>query len=194
MGFLRNLWKAAASMRTAVSILSLIAAVSLLGTLFPRLDPAAANPFVSFAANTLGFADYYHAWWFRALLCCLCLNVTVCSAPRFPRLWRESIRGQSPPCPRAWQDKVPLARPASEVHGQVSDWLRDRGYQVSPTGELSFFAYKGRISSWGVFFAHIAIVLVVAGSLWGSLGGFQTSITLAQGRVPICGLQTVNPP
>lgn len=100
----KRIGKALASVGLAVSLVILIAAACIVGTLLPqggevgqylRVNPAAARRMQTLTA--LGLTHVFSAWWFNALLCALALNLTVCTSRRFGTARRASgaVRGRA---------------------------------------------------------------------------------------------------
>jgi cytochrome c biogenesis protein ResB len=86
-----------ASVKFAVAVVIIIAAVCVIGTILPQgtdaaafveKNPAAADRMKLFAA--LGLTHVFFSRWFIALLCLLALSVMVCSTRRFATLRRTT--------------------------------------------------------------------------------------------------------
>lgn len=72
---LKAIWNILSSMKTAVVLLLLVAAASVLGTV-----------------ERLGLTDFYHTVWYNSLLALIGLNLMVCSINRFGATWRHARR------------------------------------------------------------------------------------------------------
>jgi len=86
-----------ASVQLALSLLFLLAATSIIGTLIPQNSPP------DFYIERYGFKtaqllrildipDMYNSWWFLGLLALFALNLTVCSLERIPQVIRTLRR------------------------------------------------------------------------------------------------------
>ena len=92
-GVAHNIWNFFASVKLSVVILLSLAATSVIGTVVPQngnteayIERYGETLFKLF--STLDFFDMYHSWWYRALLCLLTINITVCSIHRLSSTWK----------------------------------------------------------------------------------------------------------
>ena len=106
-GWGRWAWRTLTSMRTAVTLLALLALAAVPGSLLPQrnvaTDPMAVarfvqdNPGVAPWLDRLGLFEVFAAPWFAAIYLLLLVSMTGCVLPRCARLWR-SVRA-APPAP-----------------------------------------------------------------------------------------------
>lgn len=157
------LFRRVGSVRLAVFLLMLLAAVAAVGTSVPqglrpedyeRLYPAGWRTVLA-----LGLDRFYTGWVYRSLLGILAANLLACGARRSWAGW-ERLLGRGAPSAR-W----PL--------GDREQWrerLRGAGFRVSAAGPL-----RASRRPWGFLgfpLVHLAPFLFMAGGLWGSLGGY----------------------
>ena len=83
-----NVWRFLSSIKLAIWLISVIAALSLIGTLIPQNQEPAfyVEKYGSSGYNALltaGLTDVYASWWFILFLALFSLNLTVCLLNRF---------------------------------------------------------------------------------------------------------------
>ncbi|MEJ2691269.1 MAG: cytochrome c biogenesis protein ResB [Deltaproteobacteria bacterium] len=83
-----GIWRFFASVKLALTVLILLAAVSIIGTLIKQgqepsyyVQEYGTNLARFFQA--LDITNMYRSWWFSALLCLFAVNLIVCSIERF---------------------------------------------------------------------------------------------------------------
>lgn len=165
-------------MRFAISLLSILAIASIVGTVLKQAEPynnyiIQLGPFWFQVYEKLGLYDVYHAGWFLLILTFLVASVSVCiwrNAPNFARemkSYREQVSEQSL---AAFKHKHEVETPHSpEVFAtQAEAYLTGQGYQVKrvPREEGLLLAAKaGKWNRLGYFLAHAAIVMICIGGL-----------------------------
>src|SRR4051812_30222131 len=94
------------SMRFAISLLSLLAIASIIGTVMKQNEPMPNyvnqfGPFWFELFGKLGLYSVYSAWWFLLILGFLVLSTSLCITRNAPKMikdmrsWRENVREQS---------------------------------------------------------------------------------------------------
>ncbi|MBS0308442.1 MAG: cytochrome c biogenesis protein ResB, partial [Proteobacteria bacterium] len=94
------------SMRFAISLLSIIAIASVIGTVMKQNEqlPNYVNQFGPFwfeVFNKLGLYAVYSAWWFLLIMAILVTSTSLCIIRNAPKMmkdmrsWRENVREQS---------------------------------------------------------------------------------------------------
>lgn len=128
------------SPKTTISLLSMIALVSIIGTLIPQQKEV--GEYIEHYGQSFyrmldffGFFNLFGSWWFRLLLVLLMINLVVCSLKRLPRTL--TMRGAT-----------------------RKEWI-------------------GRL---GPHLTHLSIIVILVGSLIGSIWGFKGYVTIPQGE------------
>ena len=158
-GFLRAL----ASLRLTLALLLLLAVAAAVGTaLPPAVDPVAWQQRYGTDApwwRSVGLGGYYSSWWFRGLWAALVVNLLVCGVRRSVHGVKDFLGSGNPG-----------ARLPSGARDTVIEVLQGEGFRVTSTSPL-----RARRRAWGFLgfpLVHLSPVLIVAGALWGSWGGF----------------------
>lgn len=179
---LRTALELLASMRFAISLLTIICIASVIGTVLKQHEPSVnyVNQFGPFWAElfaALKLNAVYSAWWFLLILAFLVLSTSLCLWRHVPkyladlRNYKENIREQSLQAfhhkAQATLDEAPqvaaqrmggiLARSGWKVKLQERDVHGGKGYMVA--------AKAGSVNKIGYMSAHAAIVLICIGGL-----------------------------
>ncbi|WP_293937502.1 cytochrome c biogenesis protein ResB [Iodobacter sp.] len=201
--FSKALYELFSSMRFAVSLLSILAIASMIGTVLKQNEPY-PNYKIEFGEfwfqvfHPLGLFDVYHSAWFLLILVFLVLSTSLCIWRQWPGIWRD-VRGYRE---NATQNSLRLMSHHHEINrelaaGEVIDALSNRGYRSrvkEENGHVLIAAKKGSFQRLGYLFAHAAIVVICVGGLLDGnvplklteLFGFKTPETrdLPQSKVP----------
>ncbi len=166
------------SMRFAISLLTLIAIASVIGTVLKQNEPMPNyvnqfGPFWFEIFDKLGLYAVYSAWWFLLIMGFLVLSTSLCIVRNAPKMlkdmrsWRENVREQSLRNfhhKAEWSSALPLPEFAQEMAQRVAV----SGYKlklVEKDGGILIAAKQGAANKWGYIFAHSAIVIICVGGL-----------------------------
>jgi cytochrome c biogenesis protein len=192
---LNRIWKFFTSVKLTVVLLLTLAATSIIGTLIPqnenpaRYVQAFGEPLYRLF-DILDLFDMYHSWWFQMLVLLLTLNVVICSLDRLSATWKI-VFVKNPRFNltrfRGLKNKVQLnhSQAADTVIHLVEPILAGSfGYrrQENTDNGFVFFAEKWRWTRLGVYVVHTSVVLLLIGSLIGSLFGFEGYVNIAEGE------------
>lgn len=184
-----------ASMRFAVSLLTLIAIASAAGTVVRQGEPYANylnqfGPFWFRAFEAIGLFSVYNAGWFVAILVFLVVSVSLCLWRNVPWMWRdmhsfrETRREQS--LRRLPQHAVfRTALTADAVVREAGAMLSRQGYalRTRSDGEARLLSAKaGSAHRLGYLLAHSAIVLICVGGLLDSNLPLKLQLALGSAR------------
>jgi cytochrome c biogenesis protein len=191
------------SMRFAISLLTLIAMASVIGTVLKQNEPMPnyINQFGPFWFEIFArFSLYslYSAWWFLLIMGFLVLSTSLCLLRNAPKMlkdmrsWRENVREQSLRNfhhKAEWQSE----RERSQLAASFAGHLTRIGYRfkiIEKEGATLIAAKQGAGNKWGYIFAHAAIVIICIGGMLDS----ELPIRFQQwfmGKVPYDGANTI---
>jgi len=175
---LRDAVELLSSMRFAITLLTVIAIASIIGTVLKQNEPYPnyVNQFGPFWADlfhALSLQKVYSSWWFLLILAFLVISTSLCIARNAPKMivdmrsWKDHVRERSL---RAFHHRgeyeVPRGR--AEAAGRLCALLRNRGYRVKPVehdGATLLAAKAGAANKLGYILAHTAIVVICVGGL-----------------------------
>ena len=187
------------SMRFAISLLTLIAIASIIGTVLKQNEPMPNyvnqfGPFWFEVFAKLGLYAVYSAWWFLLIMAFLVLSTSLCISRNGPKMlkdvksWRENVREQSL---RNFHHKLEWTAPLAvgDLARQLIPRIVSKGYKVKVVEKDNatlIAAKQGAGNKWGYIFAHAAIVIICLGGLLDS----DLPIRFQQwfyGKVPFSG-------
>ncbi|HEV7856271.1 MAG TPA: cytochrome c biogenesis protein ResB [Herminiimonas sp.] len=166
------------SMRFAISLLTLIAVASVIGTVLKQNEPMTnyVNQFGPFWFEVFGKLNLYavySTWWFLMIMTFLVISTSLCLIRNAPKMlkdmrsWRENVREQSL---RNFHHKaewrVDLMRTA--LTQQMLTRVADNGYRIKVVEKENatlIAAKQGAANKWGYIFAHASIVIICIGGL-----------------------------
>jgi cytochrome c biogenesis protein len=174
-----------ASMRFAISLLTVICIASVIGTVLKQHEPLVnyVNQFGPFWAQlflALKLNAVYSAWWFLLILAFLVVSTTLCVARHAPkyladiRTYKENIREQSLKAfhHRAEGEVAGSTQEAAERMGRQlasGGWkvkLQQRDTAAGPGTGWMLAAKAGAVNKLGYIAAHSAIILICLGGLF----------------------------
>ncbi|MFA9274342.1 MAG: cytochrome c biogenesis protein ResB [Candidatus Aquirickettsiella gammari] len=166
------------SMRFAISLLTIIAISSIIGTVLKQNEPLPNyvnqfGPFWFEVFQHLSLYSLYSAWWFLTIMGFLVLSTSLCLIRNAPKMlkdmrsWRENVREQSL---RNFHHKAEWNSELSKdaLTTQLSSQIKRLGYQfkiVQKENATLIAAKQGAGNKWGYIFAHAAIVVICVGGL-----------------------------
>ncbi|MFN3715500.1 MAG: cytochrome c biogenesis protein ResB [Thiobacillus sp.] len=176
--FGKSLFELLSSMRFAISLLSILAVASIVGTVLKQAEPynnyiIQFGPYWFQVFEKLGLYDVYHAGWFLLILAFLVASTSVCiwrNAPNFARemkSFREHVSEQSLAAFKHKHEAVTAHAPEA-LAARAEAYLAEQGYQVKRVAReegLLLAAKAGKWNRLGYFLAHAAIVLICIGGL-----------------------------
>lgn len=188
--FRREVLPVLADLRLAIVLLLAIAVFSISGTVieqgqsvafyqanYPE-DPALFG-FLSWKVLLiLGLDHVYHTWWFLSILILFGTSLTACTFTRqFPalkvaRIWKFYDE------PKQFEKLALSAELETNSLEFLEQCLQQRRYLVFREGD-KLYARKGLVGKIGPIIVHASMLMILGGSVWGSMTGF-----MAQEMVP----------
>ena len=176
--FGKSLFELLSSMRFAISLLSILAIASIIGTVLKQAEPYAnyiiqLGPFWFEVFKKLGLYDVYHAGWFLVILTFLVASLSVCiwrNAPNFARemkSFREHVSEQSLNAFKHRHEAATEHAPEA-LAASAQRYLEGQGYKVRALPRDEGVLLAAKAGSWnrlGYFLAHSAIVIICIGGL-----------------------------
>lgn len=175
---IRAIYDLLSSMRFAVSLLTVLAIASVVGTVLKQAEPypnyiAQFGNFWFPVFEALGLYDVYHAAWFLLILGFLVLSTALCILRNGPAMLREMRSYREQAAERSLRlmhhrAEYALDIPADEARQRAERHLAASGYRFRRVdrGEDRLLAAKaGSYHRAGYLFAHIGIVVICIGGL-----------------------------
>jgi cytochrome c biogenesis protein len=175
-----GLYELLSSMRFAISLLTVLAIASTIGTILKQSEPY-ANYVIQFgqfwfqAFDLLGLYDVYHSGWFLTILAFLILSTGLCILRNMPLMLREmrSYREHASEASlRAFSHQAEFVSSLSpDISRQrLANHLQHQGFRAklgTPTdnGNTLIAAKAGSYHRLGYMLTHAAIVVICLGGL-----------------------------
>jgi cytochrome c biogenesis protein len=195
-GFIEILLNLFRSLKLTITLLILLAILSIIGTLITQ-NASRAEYIQRYGIdlyNVLNFFnlfDMYHSWWFSAILFILVINLVTCSVHRLPGTWSQAFRKpdseglkDSMVKTLPYVEKVQisnLAKREGDLQSSLRKWFK-MPIRVETESAVTFYSEKGRRSRLGVPITHLSILIILIGGLMGSLYGFRGYVNILEGE------------
>lgn len=185
-------WRQLTSMRTALVLLFLLALAAVPGSVIPQtsVDSYAVSQWkddhtrLTPLYEKLGMFDVFGSFWFGAIYILLAVSLVGCILPRTKVYWR-GLRAAPPAAPR---NLTRLPDSAAYTSTEAPDVVLERArvllkkqrYRVvSADGSVS--AERGYLREAGNLLFHVAVLIVLAGFLIGSVWGYKGGVIVTRG-------------
>ena len=192
-GFLSIIYDLFRSLKLTISLLILLALLSIIGTLITQ--NATRSEYIQRygiglyeVLNFFNVFDMYHSWWFSAILLLLVINLITCSAHRLPGILSQISRGSGELEDKMlktlpYVEKIQVSNPTKReenIGSSLKKWFKDWG-RVETERAVTLFSEKGRYSRLGVPITHLSILIILIGGIIGSLYGFKGHVNIFEG-------------
>ncbi len=188
-----DLYKFFTSITVAIVLISLLALLSIVGTLIPQetftreVDYIARYGIAGYTIlKKLQLTNIFGSWYFLFLMALFTLNLSVCTYRRLTaswRYWKLPMSFIAPEGLRRFEHSSTLSGAiAADAPVQIQRFLQRRGYRVrEQNGQI--LAEKWRWERFGIDLFHISLLVVIFGGLLTMLLGYRTFEIAHQGSV-----------
>ncbi len=203
-----TVWRLLANAKFALTLIALAVLFGLIGVVVPQLPEAMRGNAAAKAAwielrrddygaftgpmDRLGMFEIFQAPWFVGLWIVIIVAVTVCAVSRFRPTARSIHRPQREVSERYFETahhRADYTHPGGAATVEAA--LRKRRYRVERVREADgtayLFAERFGWSHYGTFVSHLALLMVLVGSVLTKFGGYNETFALAEGNpgIPI---------
>ena len=197
-GFIDILYDLFRSLKLTISLLILLAILSIIGTMITQ-NATRAEYIQRYGVrlyevlNFFNLFDMYHSWWFSAILLLLVINLITCSLQRLPGIWKQISHEPSTGrledatlkvLPYVEKIQIPgegEARSAEDIKSYLKRWFKNPKWFETESG-ITLYSEKGRFSRLGVPITHLSILIILIGGIAGSLLGFRGFVNILEGE------------
>lgn len=183
------------SVKLAISLIIIITAASILGTLIPQgrsaAEYAARYGQLSDLLTRLEFTHLYQSWWFVSLLFLLSLNIIICTLTRLSPKIRRAFRPRLDTEPKMlltlktkerFSKNWDLKTAEDKTCGVFSSY-RYRIRQRPEGRKLFLLARKKTSGLFGSDIVHLGLLIILAGAILSGLGGgFRDNLSIFEGQ------------
>ncbi len=183
-GVLTEIFAFFTSVKTAITLLFLLAAGSILGTVIPQTlapETALGMTFKARLALILEIHNIYRSWWFILLLILLALSLIACLIKRMPPIiaeWNGTGR----------RKQFSLKRTPTAAAKRSPALLEDVGTGLMGGAPIALGApadglvwVKHRVGLLGFPLLHVGIIIILLGGLLGAVYGYKGRIQITEG-------------
>ncbi len=186
----RELLPLLANLKMAIALLLAIAVFSISGTVIEQgqtIDfyrenypehPALFGFLTYKVLMAIGLNQVYGSWWFLSLLILFGSSLTACTFYRQLPILKVAKRWSFYTKPQSFTKMAIATELAGRSLSDLEQPLRQKGYKIFQEDQ-KLYARKGLVGRIGPIIVHASMLLILAGSIWGSLTGF-----VAQEMVP----------
>ena len=189
---LRQAWREYRSMRTALVLLVVLAAASILGSLFPQegLSPQrvdqyfADHPALAPVLERLGLFDVFGSAWYMAIYLALLGALVACLVPRSRALYRV-LRSRPPRGGdlSRYRTRASFDTPAApdEAMAAARRVLRRSRYRLAEhDGEVA--GEKGYLREAASLLFHVSLLVLLVGLAYGKGYGYRGQAAIVEGE------------
>ena len=192
--FFRYLIRWLADLRLAIILLLTIALFSISGTLLEQgqslsfyqtnyPESPALFGFLSWKVIlAVGLDHVYSTWWFLSILVVFGSSLTACTFSRQIPALKAAKRWKFYEKPKQFQKLALSTQIKTQDSTVLVNLLQEKGYKVFQKGQ-AIYARKGMIGRIGPIIVHAAMLLILAGAIWGNLTGFIAQEMIPSGAV-----------
>lgn len=191
--FKREVLPVLADLRLAIILLLAIAFFSISGTVVEQgqsvefyqsnyPEHPALFGFLTWKVLLIAGLDHvYRTWWFLSILILFGSSLTACTFTRqFPAL-KLARRWKFYEEPKQFEKLALSAELETVGLTSLEQLLQQKNYRIFREGE-KVYARKGIIGKVGPIIVHASMLIILAGSMWGSLTGFLGQEMVASGE------------
>lgn len=185
------------SLKLTISLLILLAVLSIIGTMITQ-NATRAEYIQRYGVrlyevlNFFSLFDMYHSWWFSAILLLLVINLITCSIQRLPGILTQVFRE-----PDTYElkdsmlrgipyvEKVRISNPLGregEIQSHFIKKWSTMPNRIETESAITLYSEKGRFSRLGVPITHLSILIILIGGIAGSLFGFRGFVNILEGE------------
>lgn len=178
-----DLWNFLSSMKLGISLLLIMAIVSIIGTIWVPQNPATGQE---------DFVRFYNSLPFRAIMALLAFNLLVCSLNRW-KIIVSTFKGPKPNFPDAFvknlksKKTAKLSSNVSETTEQLTEILKAKGYRVTThqdSDSIRIASDKGYLGIIGPYLTHLSFIIMIIAVVvkFSGLVGWEGTLSGAVGQ------------
>ncbi len=190
---LRQAWREYRSMRTALVLLVVLAAASILGSLFPQegISPQRVDqyftdhPALAPVLERIGLFDVFGSAWYMAIYLALLGALVACLVPRTRALYRL-LRSRPPRGGdlARYRTRAGFSTPAApeEAMAAARRVLRRHRYRLAEHGPAELAGEKGYLREAASMLFHVSLLVLLVGLAYGKGYGYRGQAAIVEGE------------
>jgi cytochrome c biogenesis protein len=194
-----SFWQFFCSLRLTVVVILLLSAGCVIGMFFDQTltleehrSQWSEELWKLYTFERLEFHDVFHSWWFGLVVLFLALNLIACSFERLPKIWIDIHN------PQKHLSDTQLRGIRNVFRAQISEGETDLAKRFleivtqkkgahyfsethSGSGATYFFNERHRYARTGVYAIHIALLMIMFGSMYTTFNGIDGMLMVVEG-------------
>ncbi len=210
---LEGLWHLLTSMRVAMVLMIVLAALCVIGSLVIQIptgtgdDPLAKSQWLdgirprfggwTTVMDALGLFDIFNSVVFRVLVAALTISLIACSVHRIPGALRTATKPRVDVGPGFFEhapqrEQIVVHGTAADTLATVRSVLKKRRYRVlaEDDGTIHLYGDRYRFMAFASLAGHISLVLILLGAIIGTSFGFKNQyFVVPEGSTVLTGTE-----
>ena len=210
---LEGLWHLLTSMRVAMVLMIVLAALCVIGSLVIQVptgvgdDPTAKAQWLDAvrprfgawtgAMDALGLFDVFNSAAFRVLVAALVISLIACTVHRIPGVWRTATKPRVDVGPGFFEhapqhESIVVHATTAATLEKVEGVLRRRHYRtvIQDDGTVHLYADRFRFMAFASLAGHVSLILILLGAIVGTTFGFKNQyFAVPEGSTVLTGTE-----
>jgi cytochrome c biogenesis protein len=210
---LEGLWHLLTSMRVAMILMIILAALCVIGSLLIQVptgldsDPLSKQQWLDTVRpkyggwtnvlDALGLFNIFNSIVFRVLVAALTISLIACTAHRIPGAWRTATRPRVDVGPGFFEhapqrESIVVHTTSAEALAAVQGVLRKHHYRTTAQddGTIHLYADRNRFVAFASLAGHVSLILILLGAIIGSSFGFKNQyFVVPEGSTVLTGTE-----
>jgi cytochrome c biogenesis protein len=210
---LEGLWHLLTSMRVAMVLMIVLAALCVIGSLVIQIPTGMADDPASKASwldsirprfggwtgvmDLLGLFNIFNSLIFRVLVAALTISLIACSVHRVPGAWRTATKPRVDVGPSFFEhapqrEQIVVHASSGETLATVQGVLRKRRYRTiaQDDGTVHVYADRYRFMAFASLAGHVSLVLILLGAIVGTTFGYKNQyFVVPEGSTVLTGTE-----
>ena len=210
---LEGLWHLLTSMRVAMVLILVLAALCVIGSLVIQIptgmadDPTARAQWLDSVRpkyggwtnvmDALGFFDVFNSLVFRVLVAGLVIGLIACTVHRIPGVWRTATKPRVDVGPGFFEhapqrEQIVMHATSAEALERVQGVLKKHHYRLitHDDGTVHLYADRFRFAAFASLAGHVSLILILLGAIIGTTWGFKNqSFVVPEGSTVLTGTE-----
>ena len=179
--FRSGLLSVLSSVKLTISLLLILAAMGIIGTVLPQEEPQEVFGLCRLL-SALKLYDVFHSVLFYLVMILLTLNLVFCSISRFPQALKR-FRGEVEGARFKRKETLTLRLDPDEIRKKIHFLLKRRRYTIfTSPGENELRGQKGLLSYLGAYIVHVGVFVLLVGTLISSLLSLEGYVNIREGE------------
>ena len=128
--------------------------------------------------------DVFHSWWFSVVILLLALNLIACSIERLPKIWIDIHHPERILTERLFKKAahhIKATMPFTQAMRFIDKVFPEKSYRICHDDDFYAFHEKHKYARTGVYVVHIALLMIMFGSMATTNLGIDGMMMIVEG-------------